>query len=278
MKKIFLIFIICILMCSCNKNNEARNDMYKIGYSSNLIDEKDRNELRKVFDEHKLSNVDLFFKWLDDFNKEEDMGCGLKNWDKTDTFIYNDANCMDRYEKIHSKSDGDCRIIAYALLQNIIEINTIESEYGTYLMFDMDVLENNEDYKTINDNQLDFINLFNEMDVSNIEKEEYKNVYPNNLKSHDFKLNSDKVSLISVVLHDSDFNTLFVGHAGVLINLDDKYLFVEKIAFEQPYQISVIKSKNDLIELFNNRSTYFGDESAKGPYIYENDKLLYEYE
>ena len=144
MKKIFLIFIICILMCSCNKNNEARNDMYKIGYSSNLIDEKDRNELRKVFDEHKLSNVDLFFKWLDDFNKEEDMGCGLKNWDKTDTFIYNDANCMDRYEKIHSKSDGDCRIIAYALLQNIIEINTIESEYGTYLMFDMDVLENND--------------------------------------------------------------------------------------------------------------------------------------
>ena len=264
-------------MCSCNKNNEARNDMYKIGYSSNLIDEKDRNELRKVFDEHKLSNVDLFFKWLDDFNKEEDMGCGLKNWDKTDTFIYNDANCMDRYEKIHSKSDGDCRITAYALLQNIIEINTIESEYGTYLMFDMDVLENNEDYKIINDNQLDFINLFNEMDVSNIEKEEYKNIYPNNLRSHDFKLNSDKVSLISVVLHDSDFNTLFVGHAGVLINLDDKYLFVEKIAFEQPYQISVIKSKNDLIELFNNRSTYFGDESAKGPYIYENDKLLYEY-
>ena len=64
---------------------------------------------------------------------------------------------------------------------------------------------------------------------------------------------------------------------AVLINLDDKYLFVEKIAFEQPYQISVIKSKNDLIELFNNRSTYFGDESAKGPYIYENDKLLYEY-
>ena len=276
MKKVFLIIICLLLLCSCNKKQEEKND-FNIGYSSNILSQTDKETLEDIFNKNNISNVDLFFSWLDDFNKEEDMGCGLKNWDKTDTFIYNDANCMDRYEKIHSKSDGDCRITAYALLQNIIEINTIESEYGTYLMFDMDVLENNEDYKTINENQLDFINLFNEMDVSNIEKEEYKNVYPNKLKSHDFKLNSDKVSLISVVLHDSDFNTLFVGHAGVLINLDDKYLFVEKIAFEQPYQISVIKSKNDLIELFNNRSTYFGDESAKGPYIYENDKLLYEY-
>ncbi len=144
-------------------------------------------------------------------------------------------------------------------------------------MFDIEVLENKENYKTINDHQLDFINLFNEIDVSNLEEDDYKNAFSNKLKEHNYKLESEKVSLISVVLHDSDFNVLYVGHAGVLIDLEDKYLFIEKIAFEQPYQISVIKSKKDLIGLFNNRSTYFGDESAKGPFIYENDKLLYEY-
>ena len=60
--------------------------------------------------------------------------------------------------------------------------------------------------------------------------------------------------------------------------MNDKYLFVEKIAFEQPYQISVIKTKKDLSNLFKNRLSYFGDGSEQGPYIYENDKLIYEYE
>ena len=277
MKKIFIYIIICLLICSCSKDIKRKNDNYKIGYSSNLLNETNRNELKSIFDKYNISNVDLFFKWVNDFNLEEDMGCGLKNWDKTNTFVYNAANCSNRYEKNHNKSDGDCRITAYALLQNLIRIDSTEKEYGTYLMFDIDVLENNENYKTINNNQLSFINLFNEMDTSNIKKEDYKNVFPNKLKSHNFKIESDKVSLISIIFHDSDFNTLYVGHAGVLINLDDKYLFIEKIAFEQPYQISVIKNKEELISLFKNRTSYFGDESAKGPFIYENDRLLYEY-
>ena len=277
MKKIFLLLIICLLICSCSKNIKTKKDNYKIGYSSNLLNENDRKDLKNIFDKNKISNIDLFFKWLNDFNLEEDMDCGLKDWDKTNTFIYNDANCSNRYEKNHDKSDGDCRITAYALLQNLIKIDSIEREYGTYLMFDIDVLENNENYKTVNNNQLSFVNLFNEMDVANIKKEEYKGVFPNKLKSHNFKIESDKVSLISVIFHDSDFNILYVGHAGVLINLDDKYLFIEKIAFEQPYQISIIKTKEELIPLFKNRTSYFGDESAKGPFIYENDRLLYEY-
>ena len=275
MKKLLLILSICLLLCSCNKEIKE-DDSYKAGYSSNLINENDRNELRKIFNKYELSNVDLFFKWVDDYNKEEDLGCGLKDWNKTNSFVYNDMNCSDRYEKNHEISVGNCRITAYALLQNKINMNTIENEYGTYLMFDMDVLENNENYKIINDNQLEFINIFNEMDLTGIKKEEYENVFPNKLKNHDFKIDDDKVSLISLVIHDKDFNLLFVGHAGVLIDIGNKYLFVEKIAFEQPYQVSVIKSKDELISIFSERDSYFGDDS-EGPFIYENDKLLYRY-
>ena len=54
--------IICLLLCSCNKNETIENDSYKVGYSSNLIDEKDRNELKNTFDKYKLSNdfMDIF--------------------------------------------------------------------------------------------------------------------------------------------------------------------------------------------------------------------------
>lgn len=275
MKKVFILLCLLLLISSCNNKED---NSFKVGYSSNLIDKKDREELKKIFIDNNISNIDVFFNWLDDYNQEKDMGCGLKNWENTEKIEYDEAKCANRYEKNHSISDGDCRITAFALIQDKISIVTKENSYGSYLMFDMDVLENNKEYSNVNDKQLDFINIFNEMDVSNVKKENYKNVFPNKLKDHEFKMNDDKVSLISVVLNDSDFNLLYVGHAGILIKLEDKYLFVEKIAFEQPYQINVIKSKEELSSLFKNRLNYFGDASEEGPYIYENDKLIYEYE
>ena len=271
-KKIIILLVSIILLCSCNKYEN-----YKVGYSTNLINENDKEELKKVLNDYKLSNVDIFFKWLDEFNKEEDMGCGLKDWDSTDKFVYNEAACASRYEKNHDVSDGNCRLTAYTLLKDKISISDEEQSYGSYLMFDIDVLENNKDYEVIKSNENKFINLFNEMDVSNISKEEYKNVFPNLLNDNGFKIDDEKVSLISVVMNDSGFDLLYVGHAGVLIDLDDKYLFIEKIAFEQPYQVNVLKSKDDLKQLFKDRSNYFGDETEEGPFIYENDKLLFEF-
>ena len=163
------------------------------------------------------------------------------------------------------------------LLENILSIDSKEKDYGSYLMFDIDTIDNNKDYEQLKNKKSNFISLFNEMDVSNIEKDNYKNVFPNKLKEYNFKLSNDKVSLISVVFNDTEFNLLFVGHAGVLIDLGDKYLFVEKIAFEQPYQISILKEKKDLVNLFKDRPSYFGDDAEEGPFIYENDKLIYEF-
>ncbi len=275
--KIIILLFIVLLVSACSTNKVLKIENLKVGYSSNLISENDKVEIKNIFNEYELSNVDLFFSWVNDFNKEEDLGCGLKNWDKTENFVYDSAKCYDRYEKNHDISDGNCRITAYALLQDKIKLDTNEDKYGTYLMFDIDVIENNKGYKKINASKLKFINLFDEMDVSGIALDEYKNVFSNKLKTLNFKMEDNKVSLISVVLHDSDFNLLFVGHAGVLLDLGDKYMFVEKIAFEQPYQISIIKSKDELISMISSRLSYFEDNSSKGPYIYENDILLYEY-
>ena len=149
MKKVVFLISVLLLLCSCG----GKTSNFKVGYSSNIITSNEKKELRKIFEDNNISNVDLFFKWLEDFNKEEDMGCGIKSNDKTDNFVYNDASCIDRYEKNHDMMDGNCRITAYALIQNIISNNTSKKEeYGSYLMFDIDVLENNKDYKEINKN------------------------------------------------------------------------------------------------------------------------------
>ena len=81
MKKVFILLCLLLLISSCNNKED---NSFKVGYSSNLIDKKDREELKKIFIDNNISNIDVFFDWLDDYNQEKDMGCGLKNWENTE--------------------------------------------------------------------------------------------------------------------------------------------------------------------------------------------------
>ena len=276
MKKIFLILIVSLsLLTACQKND--LNDNFKIGYSTNMKSKEDMEEIKKVLEENKLSNIPLFFSWVEDFNKNDDNGCGIKNWSLTNDFSYNEVACTDRYEKDYDISDGNCRLTAYSLIQDKIKINKTIKDYGSYLMFDVDVLENNSNYKKINDHFDEFITLYNEMNIENIDNDKLREVFPNKWDDYQISLKDDNVSLISFVIHDEYSKVLFIGHTGVLIKLDNKYLFIEKIAFEQPYQVSIIKDIDDLKNIFKERKNYFGDNNEQGPFVYQNDKLIFEY-
>ena len=268
MKRVILVLLVCLL-CGCTDNNA-----FKFGYSTNLKNSDDMSKLEEIFKDSNVSNGSLILSWIKDFNKESDMGCGIVNkWSPTSKMKYNDAACMERYEKNHDLMDGDCRINAYALLMNSLNFNKTFSDYGSYLMFDIDVIDTNDDYKVLRNRKDEFITLFNEIKVdSNIDM---RSLYSNKWEDHGISINNDKASLISVLFYSSDDETIFVGHAGVLIKLDDGYLFMEKIAFEQPYQISIIKNKEDLQKIIFSRDNYLSEEL--GPFIYENNKLLYEY-
>ena len=270
MKRVIVLIISILLITGCQ--NKIDNNFYKIGYSSNIYSESDINRLKEILDVNNVSNIDTFIKLVNDFNKEKDKGCGItKNFIKTNKLFYNEAKCTKRYEKNHDISDGNCRITAYLLLENILKIEKEIKDYGSYLMFDMDVLDNNKMYKDLN--KAKFITLFNEMKVtdSNI-----KEIYPNKWKEFGLSIDSDNTTLITVVMHDPDSNVLFIGHTGVLIKQNNNYIFIEKIAFEMPYQISVFKTKDDLKEMLFSRKEYFGDKE-EGPFIYENERLLYSY-
>ena len=89
-----------------------------------------------------------------------------------------------------------------------------------------------------------------------------------------------KARLISVVFHDSwdDADYLFIGHIGVLFPVSaDALYFVEKIAFQEPYQLSKFASRVELNDyLMSKYDVSFGQPTA-APFIMENDKLMEEY-
>ena len=144
-------------------------------------------------------------------------------------------------------------------------------------MFDTDVIDNVKDFEIVKNKRDEFVTLFNEMEVSEIWDSELSEVFPIKWEDYGIKITNDKLSLISFVMHDSDSKVLFVGHAWILLDLEDKFMFIEKIAFEKPYQVSLLSDRNALFEMFLNREEYFTWWDEFWPFVYENDKLIYTY-
>ena len=93
-------------------------------------------------------------------------------------------------------------------------------------------------------------------------------------KSKQLSFNNGEASLISVFFHEED-GYLFIGHVGVLV--PDNYgslIFIEKIAFQEPYQAIRFKNREDLNDYLMKKYNNAWDQEAIPPFIMENDELM----
>ena len=89
---------------------------------------------------------------------------------------------------------------------------------------------------------------------------------------------NERIRLITVFFHDKpteEESLLFVGHVGVLLTAEDGTLyFVEKVAFQEPYQMLRFADRTALSDyLMGKYDTSWGQDTAS-PFIMENDKLM----
>ena len=84
-----------------------------------------------------------------------------------------------------------------------------------------------------------------------------------------------KASLLSVVINDKlDGNYLFIGHIGVLVPIDEGFLFVEKISFEEPYQAIKFADKDQVYKYLKDKYKDYTDPDTAPPFIMENGKFV----
>ena len=85
----------------------------------------------------------------------------------------------------------------------------------------------------------------------------------------------EKASLLSVVINDKlDGNYLFIGHIGVLVEIDGGYLFVEKISFEEPYQAIKFKDKEGVYKYLKDKYKDYTDPDTAPPFIMDNGRFV----
>lgn len=269
------------------KNNVITgNDYLKNITYSNLADEKTQNEVQEILKNSGISsqNINLFFQSVNYYNKKTENTDLIKSDFVNSQNInptYDEAKIQKLWDKNSSNFVGfNCRITAFTLMKDFITTKNSLAKSGEMLFMDMESLKNLP-FKLFSETEKDkFVNLFSEIPTKatkdvKIHVENVKNVWKE--RGVKFDKNS-KVSMISVFFHfndDPEENILFIGHVGILVPEDNgKLLFIEKLAFQQPYQVLKFNNRTELNDyLMNKYDTAWGQPVAK-PFIMENDELL----
>lgn len=139
-------------------------------------------------------------------------------------------------------------------------------------MFDTEAIDNADRYKIIKQKINMFTTLYGEKHVT--DEKHPETTFSDNWKHYGFQIDSDRISLLSIAIYDPDSDVIFVGHTGLLIKCSEYYLFVEKIAFEQPYQATKVHNMDELLNILSLRPEYFGEEGEAGPFVYNNGEYV----
>ncbi|MBF0913696.1 DUF4300 family protein [Candidatus Gracilibacteria bacterium] len=305
MKKIFLLSIISLVfLSSCfvnQQNTETTNQTFngtvgtigKKGISviySHINDEKSK---KYVSDSMKNAGIDE--KSIEDFIKSVDLynkAIGNQNllkygFNSAENSQNDSGKISELWKKNYPNFEGfNCRITSYTLLKNFIKIGKPDTTDTEYLFMDKLALKNSP-IKLFSDQEIkDFESFFSAIktpktkDIS-VHLKSVKDDWKKKEITFLNKGNPKKASLISVFFHSNqagEESYLFIGHIGILLpTADSKFMFIEKVSFEEPYQMLIFNNKSDLNEyLMGKYNTSWGQDEAS-PFIMENDKLMESY-
>ena len=287
MKKTAGLIALCMILVltGCKITNDTDEQPYieQINYS-NLIDTSVQKQLAEIMNSADISPMrqQVFFDHVNQFNNtvsSEGMAAGFEVKQVTEE-KYDPYAMQEEWDAAYPDFMGyNCRITAFGLFGDHITIAADAETREDMILMDMASLE--EDSSAMqNDKDMDRFRVL----YSTVPTDDTKDVsvHVENLRS-DWKNrgivfdNNPDVSLISVVFHDAwdGENQLFIGHTGVLFQVSETELyFVEKIAFQEPYQLTIFNNRIELNDyLMTKYDTGTGQPTA-APFIMENDELM----
>lgn len=290
--KILLALSMAALLVSCSpKTNDASNDadgpaanetekpndkdddtiMY-----TNLTKDETKDELKKALSDKGLDDGDVnaFIKNLDEYNESADANELASDFTK-----YNDEvayyNSMDKFSENNPDFLGvNCRITTFTLMKHNLDIAKEIEDKSSVLDFDKKAIS---DKNLFNEDELKkFITYYAPINI-NDEKTKYEDLIIKEFNERGIKFKNDDVKVVSVYLNSNDEidgNILFIGHTGLMYEDQGKFYFLEKLSFQEPYQLLKFNTKKDLYEYLMKKYNQDMGENTHEAIITENDKVF----
>lgn len=251
---------------------------------SNMYDKSSQKKVSRALSAAGISqkNISNFLKNVNDYNKTI-KGTGLvKSGFKTmeNTLPkYNDVKQSQLWEKKYTTFPGNnCRITAYSLLNGKIAVQNYAKDKYTTLFLDKEALSETPYPFLSAASKKQFLSFYAPVTTTLTKKQ---SVHEKKLlaawKKRGVSFKTGKAKLISVVMHSyfsKSEDYLFIGHTGVLVKSGRGYLFIEKLAFESPYQAVKFSSKKDLKAYLLKTYDVDQNQPTAHPFIMDNNKML----
>lgn len=289
--KILLTLTMALLFVSCapktndhgneasqvDKQNETPNDkdddtiMY-----TNLSSDETKDELKNALLDKGLNegDVDSFMSNLDSYNESADASELASSFTKySDNVAYN--NSMDKFTEKNPDFLGiNCRITTFSLMKNSMDVNKELEDKSSVLDFDKKAISDKS--LLSEDDMKKFITYYAPINVKD-EKANYEDLITKEFSERGIKFNNDKIKVVSVYLNSNDEidgNILFIGHTGLMYENQGKYYFLEKLSFQEPYQLLRFNSKKEIYDYLMKKYNQDMGEATHEAIITENDKVF----
>ena len=250
---------------------------------SNLVDTETRDRVSNALKNAGLSEekIKSFFEAVDEYNN----AVGSENLAQSVMSIeaafptYDQDKLVDAWLDNGGYVGRNCRITSYSLMGDFITVGNPTPGDTTMLFSDFASIESKKIFD--GEDKAKFDTLYSYIDVTNTHD---TNVLSDEIvKSLDDKqisFNNDKMHMISVFMTmDDGMNPVqeFIGLTGILVQDGDKYLFIEKLAFELPYQVEEFDNLQDVNDYLMGYYDNETDGITAKPIIFEDGKVMNEY-
>ena len=293
MKKLLLITILSLGAISCEQK-KATTEKTSIPLTySNLVDTATQEEVQKALIAAGIAeqNVASFLESVALFNQTVGDKAGLvpKGFVTIDSLLpkYDEVAIQNIWTaKYPMFQSYNCRLTSFTLLRDLITFPAdkkfASKEEDEVLFIDRESLHNTPKKFFTPEEENNFFALFTEVPTTNTKDinthlQAMQQAWKERGINFRYKNDPTKASLISAVFHSQitpEENTLFVGHVGVLVPFEGKLLFIEKLAFQEPYQAIKFNNRTQLSDYLMNRYDVEWEQPNAIPFIMENDALM----
>lgn len=270
-----------------SKNEEKKENKKEDGklLFSHLLDDESKNLVKNSLVKAWIpeENVENFIQNVKYYNKNMNTKSFiqkgfLNKWGEN----YSLLDIMEHTDKGNDDFVwNNCRITSFSLMKNFIEVkNPVESDINN-LAFDNIFIEN-EQNNFLNDEDKKYFKSFFSWILTEKTKDLQTHV---KAVKDDFakkwvkflnKWDNSKASIISVFFHSmiEDESYLFIWHMWILVPYWDKFLFIEKLSFSEPYQAVILNNKSELNDYLMWKYDVEYNQPNARPFIFENDELM----
>lgn len=264
---------------------------------SNLVDVATQEQVQQALIAAGITpkNVSDFLESVSLFNRTAGSKAGLvaQGFNTIDNLLphYNEVAIQEDWTAKYPTFQGyNCRLTSFTLLRDFITF-AAKSPYtindpNEVLFIDCESLRNTPKKLFTPEEEKQFLTLFTEVPTTNTKEvgvhlQNIQKAWQERGISFRYKGDATKASLISVVFHSQitpEENFLFVGHVGVLVPFKEGLLFVEKLAFQEPYQAIKFADRKALNDYLMNHYNVEWNQPTAPPFVMENDMPILNFE